>query len=186
MSRILHHRTKINSFADQMSQLIWASLYRVIFNPHRDLSCVSTEHWTQADPSLIKHCSRIRAQKLSDSNNNNSMSDCNLQSGPWRVNNNNQQRFSMSDCNLGRDDLCRTTIWAMTIYAGLQSGPWRDSYSLYPVLYAGSTSSLGQDETVSTYLSLSCSLCRIYLKSGPWWDSFYLHLSLPTYTYIKS
>ena len=127
-------------------------------------SWASRHHWTQADPSLIKHCSRIRAQKLSDSNNNNSMSDCNLQSGPWRVNNNNQQRFSMSDCNLGRDDLCRTTIWAMTIYAGLQSGPWRDSYSLYPVLYAGSTSSLGQDETVSTYT----------------------YLYIPTYTYIKS
>ena len=121
-----------------MSHLIWASLRRVIFNPHRDLSCVSTEHWTQADPSLIKHCSRIRAQKLSDSNNNNSMSDCNLQSGPWRVNNNNQQRFSMSDCNLGRDDLCRTTIWALTIYAGLQLRPWRDSYKI----------------------TFSCTLCR--------------------------
>ena len=68
----------------------------------------------------------------------------------------------MPDYNLGPDDLCRTAITAMTrqlqnyfILYSMSDLKNLDhdetaTKSLYPVLYAGSTSSLGQDETVST------------------------------------
>ena len=100
-------------------------------------------------------------------------------------------------CNLGPDELiiiinnaslCRVAIWAKMIYAGLQSGPWRSmpdcNYGhdetatklLFPVLYAGPQKSGPWWDSYK--ITLSCTLCRIYLKSGPRWDSFY-----PIFTY---
>ena len=62
----------------------------------------------------------------------------------------------MPDCNLGHDETAiHFILYSMPdlpqVWAKMRQ--FLHTY-LYPVLYAGSTSSLGRDETVSTYTYL--------------------------------